>query len=124
ERHVWMIAAGLLALGWLGFDAWNTSQRLVVARKKANDLRGQATRAENTHHRTEALIAQNERLSAYTAQLEYTAGAGEQLARAIDWLEINLPDEFWLTQLTTEWKADPELRIPRGGERPILNIGG
>jgi len=124
ERHVWMIAAGLLALGWLGFDAWNTSQRLVVARKKANDLRSQVTRAENTNIKTKELIAQNEKLAAFVTQLEYTAGNGEQLARAIDWLELNLPDEFWLTQLTTEWKADPELRIPRGAERPVLNIGG
>jgi len=124
ERHAWMIGAGLLALAWLGFDAWNTAQQLQVARKKAGDLGAQLSRAEKTHHKTESLIAQNERLAHYADALQYTAGSGEQLARALDWLEAHLPNEFWLTQLTSDWKADPELRIPRGAERPVLSIAG
>ena len=124
ERHLWMFAAGILALGWLGFDAWNTSQRLGVARRKASDLHSQWTRAEKSHSKTEQLIAQNEKLSAFAAQLAYSAGAGEQMARALDQLEGKLPSEFWLTQLATEWKADPELGVPRGAERPILRLEG
>jgi hypothetical protein len=124
ERHVWMIAAGVLALGWLGFDAWNTAQRLQVARRRAGDLGTQLARAEKTHRKTEELIGQNEKLALLASQLEYTAGSGEQLARTLDLLEGHLPDEFWLTQLATDWKADPELGVPRGAERPILAIGG
>ena len=124
ERHVWMFAAGLLALGWLGFDAWNTSERLAVARKKAGDLSGQWSRADKTHKKTEELIAQNEKLAALAAVLARTAGSGEQLARTLDLLEGKLPADFWLTQLSTDWKSDPELRVPRGAERPVLSVGG
>ncbi len=124
ERQLWMIAAGVLALGWLGFDAWNTSQRLAVAKRKAGELSGQWSRAEKAHRKTEELIAQNEKLALFAAQLEYSAGSGEQLARTLDLLEGKLPSEFWLTQLATDWKADPELGVPRGAERPILTLGG
>jgi Tfp pilus assembly PilM family ATPase len=124
ERHVWLIAAGVLALGWLGFDAWNTSQRLALARRQATDLSAQWTRADKTHRKTEELIAQNEKLAILAGQLEYTAGSGEQLARALDQLEGHLPADFWLTQLTADLKAQPELRVQRGAERPILSIGG
>jgi Tfp pilus assembly PilM family ATPase len=124
ERHAWLIAAGVLALGWLGFDAWNTSQRLEVARKTASDLNAKWTRADKTHRKTEDLIGQNEKLSALAGELARTAGSGEQLARTIDLLEGHLPAEFWLTHLTTDWKADPELGVPRGSERPIVNVEG
>jgi Tfp pilus assembly PilM family ATPase len=124
ERHAWMIAAGVLALGWLCFDAWNSSQRLELARKQAGELHTQVTRSENTHHKAEGLIAQNERLARYAGALEHTLGSGEQVARALDWLESHLPDEFWLTQMTSDWKSDPELRIPRGSERPVFSIAG
>jgi type IV pilus assembly protein PilM len=124
QRHLWMIAAGVLAVGWLGFDAWNTSQRLAVARRKAGELHGQWTRAEKAHSKTEQLIAQNEKLSAFAAQLAYNAGSGEQLARTLDLLEGHLPAEFWLTQLATDWKADPDLGVQRGAERPILRLEG
>jgi hypothetical protein len=124
QRHVWMIAAGVLALGWLGFDAWNSAQRLEVARRKEKDLRGQLQRAEKTHHKTEVLLAQNERLARYAETLQFTAGSGEQAARALDWLEGHLPNDFWLTQFTSDWKADPELRIQRGSERPAVSFVG
>ncbi|MBK7641758.1 MAG: pilus assembly protein PilM [Planctomycetes bacterium] len=124
QRHAWMIAAGVLALGWLGFDAWNTSQRLAVARRQATDLHTRLSKAQGTHQKTEQLIAQNERLATLSSALEFTAGSGEQLARALDQLETRLPADFWLTRLTSDWKADPELRVPRGAERPVLSFEG
>ena len=124
ERHVWLIAAGVLALGWLGYDAWNTSQRLAVARKNASDASQKLAKAEKTHRKTEELIAQNEKLAGYAADLEHAAGSGEQLARVLGVLEQKLPADFWLTQLSSEPKADPELGIPRGSERPILSLTG
>jgi Tfp pilus assembly PilM family ATPase len=124
ERHLWMIAAGALALGWLGFDAWNTAQRLGVARKQAADLHSQVQRAEKTNLKTAALVAQNEQLATYADTLVRTAGSGEQLARALDQLEAHLPSEFWLTVLYTDFKADPELGVQRGDERPILHVEG
>jgi len=56
--------------------------------------------------------------------LHHTQGSGEQLARSLGWLEQNLPSDFWVSQLTTDFRADPELRIPRGSERPIVTVTG
>ncbi len=124
ERHVWLIAAGVLAVGWLGYDAWNTSQRLQVARKNASEASQKLAKAEKTHRKTEELIAQNEKLAQFAGDLEHAAGSGEQLARVLDALEQRLPADFWLTQLSSDFKADPELGVPRGSERPILSITG
>lgn len=124
ERHAWLIAAGVLAIGWLGYDAWNTSQRLAIARKNAGDASQKLARAEKTHRKTEELIAQNEKLAGYASDLEHAAGSGEELARVLDVLQQKLPADFWLTQLTSEYKADPELGIPRGSERPVLSLTG
>jgi hypothetical protein len=51
-------------------------------------------------------------------------GSGEQLARGLTFLQKNLPSEFWVAQLSTDFRSDPDLRIARGEERPILQVAG
>jgi hypothetical protein len=35
-----------------------------------------------------------------------------------------LPSEFWITQLTSDLRAEPELGVGRGAERPIVSLAG
>jgi Tfp pilus assembly PilM family ATPase len=121
---VWLAAAGLLAFLYLGFDAVRTSSRLTDVRIRARELDAQVKKASQVHHKTEELNLENSRL-ANTAEVLFEAkGSGEQLARSIAALEHSLPDDFWLSQLSTDFRADPELRVPRGSERPIVSIAG
>lgn len=124
ERHVWLIAAGVLAVAYLGLDAYQTSQRKAEIEKRALALQKQVKEADSIHRRTEELLTQNQRLAAYASQLQQAAGSGAQIARALTLLETHLPAEFWLTQLSSDWRADPELGVPRGQERPILSLTG
>jgi|694.fasta_scaffold25635_4 type IV pilus assembly protein PilM len=124
ERHSWLIAAGVLALAYLGADLYQTSQRKAEVEKRAAILQKQVKEADAIHRRTEELLAQNERLARYASELEQAAGSGLQLARSLVLLEQHLPAEFWLTQLSSDWRADPELGVPRGSERPILSLTG
>lgn len=124
EQHAWMIAAAVLALGYLGADAYKTSERKAEVAKRASVLQKQVKDADAIHRRTEELIAQNERLGRYATELEQAAGSGAQLARALVLMEQHLPPEFWLTQLSSDWRADPELGVARGMERPILSLTG
>ena len=124
QGPVWLVAAGVLALLFLAFDAARTSARLSDARVRARDLGQQVKKASQTHRDTEELLAENERLAKSAQLLLETKGSGEQLARVIAALETNLPEVFWLSQLSTDFRADPELRIQRGEERPVVSIAG
>jgi len=124
EGPVWLAAAGVLALLYLGFDAVRTSGHLTAARARARQLDQEVKKVSQTHHKTEELELENARL-AKTAELLFEAkGSGEQVARTIAAMEHALPDEFWITKLFTDLRSDPELRIPKGSDRPIVSMSG
>ncbi|MFN0007713.1 MAG: pilus assembly protein PilM [Planctomycetota bacterium] len=121
---VWLAAAGVLALLYLGYDAVRTSSRLSEARARSRELDAQLKRASQTSRKTEELLLENERL-ARTARLLFEAkGSGEQLARTIAALQATLPADFWVTQITTDYRPDPELGVAKGEDRPIVSISG
>jgi Tfp pilus assembly PilM family ATPase len=121
---VWLIAAGVLALGYLGWEAWHTKSALDEERARAATLDRQYRTASATHRRAEELVADNQRLAKLSSELAAATGSGEQLARTIDWLSSDLPQEFWITQLSTDFRADPELGVARGAEKPIVSLVG
>ena len=124
EGPVWLAVAGVLALGYLGFDAVRTSGRLSDARARARVVESDLKKASQTHHKTEELALENAKLEKTAEALFEAKGTGEQLARSIALLEKALPDELWITQISTDLRADPELRIPKGSERPTVSIAG
>ncbi len=121
---LWLIAAGVLALGFLGWEAYRTKTQLDEARKRAVVLEQQYKKAAGTHRRAEELATENARLSKLAAELYATKGSGEQVARTLDWMKADLPREFWVTQLTSDFRADPDMGIARGHEKPIVSIVG
>jgi len=121
---LWLIAAGVLAVAFLGWDAWRTKTELDVARQRAATLEQQYKRASGTHRRAEELATENARLEKLAAELYATKGSGEQVARTLDWMKVDLPPEFWVTQLTSDFRADPEMGLARGQEKPIVSIVG
>jgi Tfp pilus assembly PilM family ATPase len=121
---LWLVAAGVLALAFLGWDAWRTAGELERARTRAAALDQQYRRASATQRRAEELVAENAHLALLARELHLAAGSGEQLARTLDWLASDLPQEFWLTQLTSEPRSDPELGVARGEELPIVSVVG
>ena len=124
EGPLWLAVAGVLALGYLGFDAVRTSGRLSDARARARVVENDLKKASQTHHKTEELALENAKLEKTAEALFEAKGTGEQLARTIALLEKSLPDELWITQVSTDLRADPELRIPKGSERPTVSIAG
>jgi Tfp pilus assembly protein PilN len=122
--HVWLAAAGVLALLYLGYDAVSTSSRLSDARSRSRELDSQLKKASQTSRKTEELLLENGRLAATSRLLYEAKGSGEQLARTIAALQASLPDDFWLTQVTTDYRPDPELGVAKGEDRPIVSISG
>lgn len=124
ERHAWTIAAAVLALGYLGWDAWRTKGELQRVRDQAKTADAAYKRASETHRKAEELAAENERMQAFARELHVTKGSGEQLARVVSILSKELPSDFWITQLSTDRRADPDLGVARGAEQPIVSVIG
>lgn len=122
--QIFLIAAGVLAILYLAFDGWRTSQALTTMTDRAKSLEQQYKRANQTHRNTDELIAENKKLEALALELFGAKGSGEQMARVLTLLQKDLPADFWVTQLATDIKADPELGISREDPRPILQVTG
>jgi hypothetical protein len=120
----WLIGAAALLALYLGWDAWSTRRDLGVVRAQASTVNGELKRATQTDRRTKELLERNQELLAMATELWHVAGAGEQLARALEAMERELPRDFWITRLASDERFDVELGIPRGSERPILSVEG
>lgn len=122
--QIYLIAAAVLAVAYLAFDAWRTSSDLTQATARAKILASDYKRASETSRKTADLIAENGKLADLATALHGLKGSGEQIARTIAALQRQLPSEFWVTRFSSEFRADPELHIARGEERPVLSIDG
>lgn len=123
-QHIWLIAAGVLAAGYLGWEAWRTSRELTTARELARSTEQSYKRASETNRKAVELVTENKKLQDFANELHALKGSGEQLARTIALLGNELPSDFWVTQISASERADPELGIPRGDERPIVSVAG
>ncbi len=117
-------AAAALAVAFLGFDAWRTATLRSELKREVAQLDARLRRATATDRRTQELLQENAELDQAGALLQGVAGSGEQLARLLDHLKSALPGEFWIESLSTDWRADESLGVPRSQERPILQLAG
>jgi Tfp pilus assembly PilM family ATPase len=124
QQHAWMIGAAALAVAYLGWDAWKTRGELEKVRTEARLAEQQYKRASETHRKAEELVAENARLQGFAHELYVLKGSGEQLARTVALLHDELPADFWVTQIASDRRSDPELGIPRGSEQPIVSVVG
>lgn len=122
---LWLIAAALLGVIYLGFKAKHESDLLTVVKTQNSKYSRLVKSAEATHLATKDLLDENEELQVLATELWGTAGQGEQLARVLAHLDSNLPGDFWVTKMTSGWDADEaELGITRSEKRPILSFIG
>jgi hypothetical protein len=119
-----LVAAAVLALGFLGYQGWRTSTERAQVAREVSQLDARLRRATSTDRRTRDLLAQNDDLETAASQLAAVVGSGEQIARVLDELRLALPDDFWVESLASEWRSDEGLRLPRDTERPVVHLVG
>ena len=129
RREFWggtafLAAAGILALAYQGWNAYDTSARLGVIEGEVAKLERDVKRAKDTHNKTRELLDQNAELEASAFEFQGLLGAGEQLLRVLEVLDDGLPEEYWLSRLESRWTHDEELGVLRDAERPILRLEG
>ena len=118
------IAAGILCLAYLGVRAQSERSALGETEAELSQLTSRYKRAQRADRDTRDLIAENEELVSLVSELWLTAGAGEQLVRALEIIERDLPPDFWLDELSSRLAVEAALGIERGDERPVLHIEG
>jgi Tfp pilus assembly PilM family ATPase len=121
---IWLIAAAVLAVCYLGFKTVHLSDQLDQVNSENAGLQSRLSRATRIHREAEQLIEENESLRVLASQLQWVAGLGEQGARAMSQLDRSLPADFWVSELSSEWTFDPELGVERNAERPMLMVRG
>jgi len=121
---LFLIAAAVLCLSFLGLRAFRYKSQLTELEGTRARLAREYQKVERTDRETAGLLKENERLAEEADQLFALAGGGEQLARALDALERDLPQDFWVESLQLKWEFDSELGVERGEERPILHVSG
>ena len=124
QGTAFLIAAAVLAVGFLGLYGWKNQDNLGHLSRAVSGLRTQVARLKGVDQDTRGLVEENAQLSTYAAQLHAKAGAGEQLYRVLDAVESLLPQDFWIEQLTQVPSADEEWEIDRDEPVPILRIQG
>ena len=121
---LFMIAAAVLGVAYLGFHGVKTRAELAQKTQSVQAQERKLDKAKDTDRNTRDLVAENELLAERAMLLQGVAGSGEQLARSLVAVHDVLPDGFWVTNLTSEWRFEPDLGIERGSERPILRVEG
>jgi len=121
---LWLIAAAVLAVAYLGFDAFQKRQQLAVVSADLAGVNRQLGDAQRTHSSTGELVQKSAGLREVALELQNIAGTGEQTARMFAFMQESLPRDFWLTRLTGAPGSEPELGIDQSIDRPILTLAG
>lgn len=121
---LFLIAAAVLAVCYLGWDAYAQRGQLAQVAREEQVAATQLSRARRVHEETRELLEQNKALEAHVTNLWALLGSGEQVARSLETLARDMPEEFWITRYQSAWRADPELGVPSGSERPIVRVEG
>jgi type IV pilus assembly protein PilM len=121
---VFLIAAAILAVVFLAVRGLRLKSELGRLEDERGRLAREVQKAERTNGNALAVLEENARLAAIADELHVLTGSGEQLVRALDALERDLPTDFWVETLSLDWQFDEDLGIQRGDERPILLVRG
>jgi Tfp pilus assembly PilM family ATPase/Tfp pilus assembly protein PilN len=129
KREFWggtafLVAAGVLAAAYLGWDAYRKGDQLGAVEAEVSKLSRELKRAQSTHQETLALMEENAVLEAEALEYQALLGAGEQLVRTLEVLDQRMPEEYWLSRLESRWTFDDELGVERALERPIVRLEG
>lgn len=119
-----LIAAAVLAVLFLVFDAKRSYSRMTSVETEVRRLESRQRSATSTDRRTQELLGENQTLAAAAGLLMGVNGSGEQLARVLHHLQGALPEDFWIESLVSDWRGDEALGLERGEERPAVHVVG
>ena len=123
-RKLWLIAAAVVAVTYLGFFAATSSSRATELQKQERVVRSQVAGKQRVDQKARELLEENARLVEEALELQRLLGTGEQLARTVEALGDHLPSDFWIERLEGRWGVDPELGVGDNVPRPLVLLKG
>ena len=122
---VFLIAAAVLAVAYLGWYALDRKDRIAKGEVQANSLVRKVRSAKNADKRTRELLVKNEAMHQTAQELLWSQGTGQQAQALMGFLADSMPPDFWVTQFKVGRFVDEELGIEReAGERPVVRVKG
>lgn len=100
EKTVFLVAAGVLAVAYLGAEFAIGRKNRALADERHDALRATKTRFERERDRFEALVKDTADLGAKIDLLSEKAAPGAALATAVALVQETIPQEIWLKSLT------------------------
>ncbi len=110
SRTIWTIAAAVLALAYLGWHALDAKKRHDALAKTARLAKVQVDRVKKTHSRTKRVVESNADNAARLVELQRLAVPLFGTIRVLRAVRATLPQDLWLTKLSSEISAAPWVR--------------
>ena len=123
-RKIWLIAAGILAVAYLGLFVQQAISEAADLQTTERGLRSQVARKQRIDSSTRDLLVVNKGLSSDALDLQRIVGTGEQMARTLEFLGGQMPPDFWITRMEGRWGVDKELNIGDNVARPLVLLKG
>ena len=105
ERGVYAVAAGLLAVAFLGADFAVNSSRASEAQSRASAMKRQVDSAKKNHSRALDLMAELEEAETVAADLTARFAVRRTAQELTGFLSSELPDNLWIDAMTVSLEA-------------------
>lgn len=124
QGKLFLILAALIGVAYLGFSYITTSGELDAINSNLARTNGEVRRLEKVDAEARDLLERNSDLAEEAEELFELAAQGEQLATALEALDVELPPGFWLTSLVGSQSKDQDLSGDSKDELPVLQVQG
>jgi type IV pilus assembly protein PilM len=133
EKTSWLVASGVLAVGYLGAEFFVGRALASDARTVASEVGREAKKRSDVHEKAVKLIGDASRdlrgrmyeTFDQATDLELRAACGPSLMILDQALRAILPADFWITKFELKVDRDPRPQLGAAGvRRPILYIKG
>ncbi len=112
QRGVFSMAAGVLAVAYLGISWWVTNDRATEVGGQAGRLGAQVRKAQAAETKATEYLQQIEQEEVLLADLEARFAAQRSAAEIRDFLVDQLPANLWVDSLTVELRSGKDWDLP------------
>lgn len=123
ERGVFAMAAGIVALAYLGLNYTQTAAAAEASQEESKRLRGLVSGSERSHGQAVEMLAEIEEKEFVLQDLERRFALQQSSERMLTFLEQGLPGNLWVLSAAAEFR-DGKDWAREGEVIPVLRVVG
>lgn len=124
ERTVFAVLAAVLAVAYLGFDAWKTRADYAAARQDSRTFGNQLNQLKRRREAYDATVVNHAEGARKLDLLEERVVPGLGLSRTLALVQKYLPQDLYVRSIKHGRSADQELGIIGAETRPVVVVQG